>query len=71
MQPICFTAPATDEVAVDSLFELSFGNGKENLGKWRGRLRIVQIQHPEWIQVERLNLGATFFKKPADDPEVA
>lgn len=70
MQAVCLTAAATDQIAVDRLFKIPFGNRKEDLWKGRGRLLVVQVKHPEWIEVERLNLRTAFLEKPADNTEV-
>lgn len=70
MQPVSFTAAAADQIAVNRFLEIPFGNGKEDLRKGFGRLLIADVQHPEWIKVERLNLRTAFFEKPAYDTEV-
>ena len=70
MQPVSFTAASADQVAVYRFFEMPFGNGEKNLRK-RGRsLGRIDIQHPEWIKVERLNLRTALFEKPANNTEV-
>ena len=70
MQPVSFTAASADQITVNRFLEIPFGNGEEYLRKGFGRLPIADIQHPEWIKVERLNLRTALFEKPADDTEV-
>ena len=70
MQPVSFTAASADQIAVNRFLEIPFGNGEEYLWKRRRGFGGVNIQHPEWIEVERLNLRAALFEKPADDTEV-
>jgi len=70
VQPVGFAATAADQIAVYRFLEMPFGNGEEYLREGRRRLPVVDIQQPEWIKVERLNLRATFFEKPANGAEV-
>ncbi len=62
MQAIGLATAAADQIAVDRFLEMPFGNGKQDLRKGWGRLLIVNVQQPEWIEVERLNLRAAFFE---------
>ena len=70
MQPVSFTAAAADQIAVNRFLEIPFGNREKYLRKRRGCFWGANVQHPEWIKVERLNLRIALFEEPADDTEV-
>lgn len=70
MQPVSFAAASADQIAVNRFLEIPFGNREKYLWERRGSFGSVDIQHPEWIEVERLNLRTAFFEKPANDAEV-
>jgi hypothetical protein len=66
VKPVCFTTAAADQIAIYRFLEIPFGNRKKDLRKGRRGL-IINIKHPEWIKIERLNLRTALLEKPADN----
>lgn len=70
MQPVGFTAAAADQITVYRFLEMPFGNREKYLRKKGRSFGGVDVQHPERVNVERLNLRTALFEKPAYNAEV-